>query len=205
MSRVNSFGEWSGDNLYIMYISGFTERVSVRYNKTNFKFMTLLLPIFSVRLGLTTTFKARERERESFTLCGDVDCWKLFLTNPRDGERMRGGGLEEGRIFIITHPAFRTAPVQLKDAAVPVFALYGEAMILSPSSSSEIAVVKLIRSSSLICKKLRAHRIHAWQKNMGVGGDGGDCECMCEHEREREKGREKYAEIYNCVMAISYL
>lgn len=54
----------------------------------------------------------------------------------------------------LTHPAFRTAPVQLNDAAaVPVaFALYGDAMILSPSSSSEIAVVKLIRSSSLICK-----------------------------------------------------
>jgi hypothetical protein len=53
---------------------------------------------------------------------------------------------------LLTHPAFRTAPVQLNDAAaVPVaFALYGEAMILSPSSSSDIAVVKLIRSSSLI-------------------------------------------------------
>jgi hypothetical protein len=50
------------------------------------------------------------------------------------------------------YPAFRTAPVQLNDAAaVPVaFALYGEAMMLSPSSSSDIAVVKLIRSSSLI-------------------------------------------------------
>lgn len=53
-----------------------------------------------------------------------------------------------------THPAFRTAPVQLNDAAaVPVaFALYGEAITLSPSSSSDTAVVKLIRSSSEICK-----------------------------------------------------
>lgn len=58
------------------------------------------------------------------------------------------------KIFRSIYPAFRTAPVQLNDAAaVPVaFALYGDAMILSPSSSSEMAVVKLIRSSSLICK-----------------------------------------------------
>lgn len=49
-----------------------------------------------------------------------------------------------------SYPAFLTAPVQLNDAAaVPVaFALYGDAIILSPSSSSETAVVKLIRSSS---------------------------------------------------------
>lgn len=55
----------------------------------------------------------------------------------------------------ISYPALRTAPVQLKeDAAVPVaFALYGDAMTLSPSSSSETAVVRLIRSSSEICKK----------------------------------------------------
>lgn len=54
-----------------------------------------------------------------------------------------------------THPAFLTAPVQLNEAAaVPVaFALYGDAMTLSPSSSSETAVVKLIRSSSEIFKK----------------------------------------------------
>ena len=53
-----------------------------------------------------------------------------------------------------TYPALRTAPVQLNDdAAVPVaFALYGDAMTLSPSSSSDTAVVKLIRSSSEICK-----------------------------------------------------
>lgn len=54
------------------------------------------------------------------------------------------------------YPAFRTAPVQLNDAAaVPVvFALYGDAMTLSPSSSSDTAVVKLIRSSSEICQTL---------------------------------------------------
>lgn len=54
--------------------------------------------------------------------------------------------------MMITYPAFLTAPVQLNDAAaVPVaFALYGDAMTLSPSSSSETAVVKLIRSSSEI-------------------------------------------------------
>lgn len=76
------------------------------------------------------------------------------------------------RTFLITHPAFLTAPVQLKEAAaVPVaFALYGDAMILSPSSSSEIAVVKLIRSSSLICKKLRTH---------GISGSGGERERKC--------------------------
>lgn len=52
----------------------------------------------------------------------------------------------------IPYPAFRTAPVQLNEAAaVPVaFALYGDAMTLSPSSSSDTAVVKLIRSSSEI-------------------------------------------------------
>lgn len=66
-------------------------------------------------------------------------------------------GVDENKIilfFLITYPAFRTAPVQLNDAAaVPVaFALYGDAIILSPSSSSDIAVVKLIRSSSLICE-----------------------------------------------------
>lgn len=57
-------------------------------------------------------------------------------------------------VLILTYPALRTAPVQLKeDAAVPVaFALYGDAMTLSPSSSSETAVVRLIRSSSEICK-----------------------------------------------------
>lgn len=51
-----------------------------------------------------------------------------------------------------TYPALRTAPVQLNDdAAVPVaFALYGDAMTLSPSSSSDTAVVKLMRSSSEI-------------------------------------------------------
>lgn len=51
------------------------------------------------------------------------------------------------------YPALRTAPVQLNDAAAgPVaFALYGDAMMLSPSSSSDTAVVKLIRSSSDIC------------------------------------------------------
>lgn len=56
---------------------------------------------------------------------------------------------------IVAHPAFRTAPVQLNEAAaVPVaFALYGDAMTLSPSSSSDTAVVKLIRSSSEIYKK----------------------------------------------------
>lgn len=55
---------------------------------------------------------------------------------------------------LFTHPAFLTAPVQLNEAAaVPVaFALYGDAMTLSPSSSSETAVVKLIRSSSEILK-----------------------------------------------------
>lgn len=55
---------------------------------------------------------------------------------------------------MVSHPAFRTAPVQLNEAAaVPVaFALYGDAMTLSPSSSSDTAVVKLIRSSSEIYK-----------------------------------------------------
>lgn len=54
-----------------------------------------------------------------------------------------------------TYPALRTAPVQLNEAAaVPVaFALYGDAMTLSPSSSSDTAVVRLMRSSSDICKK----------------------------------------------------
>lgn len=49
-----------------------------------------------------------------------------------------------------TYPALRTAPVQLNEAAaVPVaFALYGDAMTLSPSSSSDTAVVRLMRSSS---------------------------------------------------------
>lgn len=45
--------------------------------------------------------------------------------------------------------------MQLNEAAaVPVVfaALYGDAMTLSPSSSSETAVVKLMRSSSEICK-----------------------------------------------------
>lgn len=54
----------------------------------------------------------------------------------------------------MTYPAFLTAPVQLNEAAaVPVvFALYGDAMVtLSPSSSSDTAVVKLMRSSSDIC------------------------------------------------------
>lgn len=53
---------------------------------------------------------------------------------------------------IENYPAFRTAPVQLNEAAaVPVaFALYGDAMTLSPSSSSDTAVVRLIRSSSEI-------------------------------------------------------
>lgn len=51
---------------------------------------------------------------------------------------------------LATYPAFLTAPVQLKEAAaVPVcFALYGEFITLSPSSSSETAVVRDIRSSS---------------------------------------------------------
>lgn len=67
------------------------------------------------------------------------------------------GGRGEGDCYGVggyTYPAFRTAPVQLKeDAAVPVaFALYGDAMTLSPSSSSDTAVVRLIRSSSEICK-----------------------------------------------------
>lgn len=53
-------------------------------------------------------------------------------------------------IYTISYPAFLTAPVQLNDAAA-VFVLYGDAIVLSPSSSSEIAVVRLIRSSSLIC------------------------------------------------------
>lgn len=59
------------------------------------------------------------------------------------------------RVEIETYPAFRTAPVQLNDAAaVPVvFALYGDAITLSPSSSSDTAVVRLIRSSSEICNK----------------------------------------------------
>lgn len=59
-----------------------------------------------------------------------------------------------GIMNFFTHPAFLTAPVQLNEAAaVPVaFALYGDAMTLSPSSSSETAVVKLIRSSSEIFK-----------------------------------------------------
>lgn len=54
-----------------------------------------------------------------------------------------------------TYPALRTAPVQLNEAAaVPVaFALYGDAMTLSPSSSSDTAVVRLMRSSSDICEK----------------------------------------------------
>lgn len=51
-------------------------------------------------------------------------------------------------------PALRTAPVQLKEAAAdPVaFALYGDA--ISPSSSSDMAVVRLILSSSEICNGL---------------------------------------------------
>lgn len=67
------------------------------------------------------------------------------------GRERRGRELWSGGY---TYPAFRTAPVQLKeDAAVPVaFALYGDAMTLSPSSSSDTAVVRLIRSSSEICK-----------------------------------------------------
>ena len=74
----------------------------------------------------------------------------LILENRYSDKRMKNSD------FLITYPALRTAPVQLKDAAaVPVaFALYGDAMILSPSSSSDIAVVKLIRSSSLICKNV---------------------------------------------------
>lgn len=67
-------------------------------------------------------------------------------------EKEKGG---RGEVELVcTHPALRTAPVQLKeDAAVPVaFALYGDAMTLSPSSSSDTAVVRLIRSSSEICK-----------------------------------------------------
>lgn len=65
-------------------------------------------------------------------------------------------------------PAFLTAPVQLKEAAVLLFALpllYGEVLsmpLLMPlllllllifSSSSDTAVVKDMRSSSEICKK----------------------------------------------------
>lgn len=59
--------------------------------------------------------------------------------------------------IVPTYPAFRTAPVQLNEAAaVPVaFALYGEAITLSPSSSSDTAVVRLMRSSSEICGKER--------------------------------------------------
>lgn len=51
-----------------------------------------------------------------------------------------------------TYPAFRTAPVQLKDAAVvPVLgARKGELWALSASSSSLTAVVRDIRSSSEI-------------------------------------------------------
>lgn len=62
---------------------------------------------------------------------------------------------------LFTHPAFLTAPVQLNEAAaVPVaFALYGDAMTLSPSSSSETAVVKLIRSSSEILKNKKKKKI----------------------------------------------
>lgn len=81
---------------------------------------------------------------------------QLSLRLPRggsegEGERRHGEGEVE---LVCTHPALRTAPVQLKeDAAVPVaFALYGDAMTLSPSSSSDTAVVRLIRSSSEICK-----------------------------------------------------
>lgn len=56
---------------------------------------------------------------------------------------------------LATYPAFLTAPVQLNEAAaVPVcFALYGEFITLSPSSSSETAVVRDIRSSSEIWKR----------------------------------------------------
>lgn len=55
----------------------------------------------------------------------------------------------------ITYPAFLTAPVQLNEAAaVPVcFPRYGEFCVLSASSSSLIAVVKDIRSSSDICQE----------------------------------------------------
>lgn len=62
-------------------------------------------------------------------------------------------GTIPGRGIYATYPAFLTAPVQLKDAAaVPVaFALYGDAITLSPSSSSDTAVVRLMRSSSEIC------------------------------------------------------
>lgn len=55
----------------------------------------------------------------------------------------------------MTHPAFLTAPVQLKEAAaVPVcLARYGELCTLSASSSSLTAVVSDIRSSSDICNR----------------------------------------------------
>lgn len=69
----------------------------------------------------------------------------------RERQRQRR---EREKFFLITHPAFRTAPVQLNEAVPCAFALYGDAMILSPSSSSDIAVVKLIRSSSLICENM---------------------------------------------------
>lgn len=63
--------------------------------------------------------------------------------------------IAKGEKLCNTYPAFRTAPVQLKEAAaVPVcFALYGEFITLSPSSSSETAVVRDMRSSSEICNK----------------------------------------------------
>lgn len=79
----------------------------------------------------------------------------IVTVTQRTQLRRRSKEAGEGEVELVcTHPALRTAPVQLKeDAAVPVaFALYGDAMTLSPSSSSDTAVVRLIRSSSEICK-----------------------------------------------------
>lgn len=58
----------------------------------------------------------------------------------------------------VIYPAFLTAPVQLNDDAAVPFDLYGDAITLSPSSSSDTAVVKLMRSSSEICEnKVNIH------------------------------------------------
>lgn len=89
--------------------------------------------------------------------------------------------------FTNIYPAFRTAPVQLNEAAaVPVaFALYGDAMTLSPSSSSDTAVVRLIRSSSEIytSRRSRQTRKQKWRENAKFTNT------RRERERERKETR----------------
>lgn len=104
--------------------------------------------------------------------------------------------------FTNIYPAFRTAPVQLNDAAaVPVaFALYGDAMTLSPSSSSDTAVVKLIRSSSEIYKSRpvipRRKNPHfffiwsQWKSNGEINIKEKQKWIGCEKERKRKREME---------------